>query len=259
MISHISKSGAGLYPTPFTKNTINNIYKDWLDIFKRKESGSILNIPKRDQVYRINQFVNRNNSPPVSVLDLTSHQFEDPDDIEKFIISRIVIVMDADNLLLEKPHLLSFFDTFAHKNNTSVLYFFQRNITADPIVKSFGKLSSLYQNIVYYRYWKNEDMEYYLQNYLQNRFEIQIPEKVQKIILDYYYKNNSTIILVTHDIEDAIALSDQIFILSEKPSYVKKEIIINLGLDKKNPLEARLAPKFNDYFKEIWEELKYLE
>ena len=87
-------------------------------------------------------------------------------------------------------------------------------------------------------------------------FDIKL--KVQEIFIEYFYKHKSTIVLVTHDIEDAIALSDQIYILSEKPSIIKKAIKIDLGVIQKNPVEARLSPKFNSYFKEIWEELKYL-
>lgn len=92
-----------------------------------------------------------------------------------------------------------------------------------------------------------------------SNLDYDIKLKVQKHILDYFYSKGSTILLVTHDIEDAIALSDHIFILSEKPSSIKKVIDIDLGLKKKNPIEARLSPKYNSYFKEIWEELKYLE
>lgn len=91
-----------------------------------------------------------------------------------------------------------------------------------------------------------------------SNLDYDIKLKVQNYILEYFYKKKATILLVTHDIEDAIALSDKIFILSEKPSSIKKTIDVDLGLQHKNPIEARLSPKFNSYFKEIWEELKYL-
>jgi len=91
-----------------------------------------------------------------------------------------------------------------------------------------------------------------------SNLDYDIKLKVQNHILEYFYRKKATILLVTHDIEDAIALSDKIFILSEKPSSIKKTIDVDLGLQLKNPIEARLSPKFNLYFKEIWEELKYL-
>ncbi|WP_010294794.1 ABC transporter ATP-binding protein [Clostridium senegalense] len=43
-------------------------------------------------------------------------------------------------------------------------------------------------------------------------------------------KNKNTVIFVTHDIEEAIELSDKICVLSDKPTTVKKEFI-NVNID----------------------------
>ncbi|GAA0115138.1 ABC transporter ATP-binding protein [Clostridium senegalense] len=43
-------------------------------------------------------------------------------------------------------------------------------------------------------------------------------------------KNKNTVIFVTHDIEEAIELSDKIYVLSDKPTTVKKEFI-NVNID----------------------------
>jgi len=86
-------------------------------------------------------------------------------------------------------------------------------------------------------------------------FDIKL--RIQKIILDYQKRTGCLIILVTHDIEDAIALSDEIIILTEKPTTIKKVIKIDSGLRKKDPIEARKSPQFSEYFKQIWSELKY--
>src|SRR3712207_622687 len=40
-------------------------------------------------------------------------------------------------------------------------------------------------------------------------------------------KMNSTILLITHDIDEAISLSDRIYVLSTKPATVKKEFILS--------------------------------
>lgn len=86
-------------------------------------------------------------------------------------------------------------------------------------------------------------------------FDIKL--RIQKVILNYQKRTGCLIILVTHDIEDAIALSDEIIILTEKPTNIKKVIKIDGGLRKKDPIEARKSPQFSNYFKEIWNELKY--
>lgn len=54
---------------------------------------------------------------------------------------------------------------------------------------------------------------------------------MQKWLLDVRKKFNSTIILITHDIEEAINLSDRIYLISNKPAKIKAEFNIK---DKSN-------------------------
>lgn len=43
-----------------------------------------------------------------------------------------------------------------------------------------------------------------------------------------YQKIHPTVALITHDIREAILLSDKIYVLSKRPAKIKKEIVINL-------------------------------
>lgn len=79
--------------------------------------------------------------------------------------------------------------------------------------------------------------------------------KIQKYILKYQFEKNATIILVTHDIEAAVALSDSIIILSKKPTKIKKIIDINLSSYKHNLAVIRQSADFKKYFLEIWNEI----
>ncbi|MBE5757755.1 MAG: ABC transporter ATP-binding protein [Clostridiales bacterium] len=63
-----------------------------------------------------------------------------------------------------------------------------------------------------------------------------------------------TAILVTHDISEAISLSDKIIILSSRPATVKKEISLNLN-NIGTPLKRRECPQAKEYFETIWSEL----
>ncbi len=92
-----------------------------------------------------------------------------------------------------------------------------------------------------------------------SNLDFDIKLKIQRHLIKYHHESKATMIIVTHDIEDAIALSDRVMVFSDKPAKVKIEIPIDLGLAKRDPVEARKAPKFRDYFAQIWEELKYLE
>lgn len=50
---------------------------------------------------------------------------------------------------------------------------------------------------------------------------------MQKWLLEVKSKVNSTILLITHDIDEAIMMSDRIYVISKKPSSVKKEFILD--------------------------------
>lgn len=52
--------------------------------------------------------------------------------------------------------------------------------------------------------------------------------KMQNWLLNLTKKMNSTILFITHDIEEAILLSNRIYIISEKPAVIKGEIKVNL-------------------------------
>ena len=64
-----------------------------------------------------------------------------------------------------------------------------------------------------------------------------------------------TAILVTHDISEAISLSDRVVVLSKRPASLKKIFPIQFSTKNHTPMQAREAPEFKDYFNAIWKEL----
>lgn len=68
------------------------------------------------------------------------------------------------------------------------------------------------------------------------------------------HSENITSILVTHDISEAISLSDRVVVLSPRPAKVKTIHEIDLG--NVLPLKKREDPRFNIYFDAIWKELQ---
>lgn len=69
-------------------------------------------------------------------------------------------------------------------------------------------------------------------------------------------RTGKTAILITHDLSEAVSLADRVVVLSGRPATVKKEIPIHLTLQDDSPLAARNAPEFNEYFNQLWEEMK---
>ena len=65
-----------------------------------------------------------------------------------------------------------------------------------------------------------------------------------------------TTILVTHDISEAISLSDKIIILSHRPASVKSILDVNMLDEDNTPFKRRESIKAKEYFEQIWRELK---
>lgn len=59
----------------------------------------------------------------------------------------------------------------------------------------------------------------------------------------------TTVVFITHDIEEAIFLSDRIYILSDKPSIIKDEIKVNLS--NREDKEIVTSKEFNDIKRRI--------
>ena len=64
-----------------------------------------------------------------------------------------------------------------------------------------------------------------------------------------------TAVLITHDLSEAISLSDRVIVLSGRPAAVNGEFPIHLTLPDDSLLAARKAPEYSAYFNRIWEEL----
>lgn len=64
-----------------------------------------------------------------------------------------------------------------------------------------------------------------------------------------------TVIMVTHDISEAISMSDRVIILSKRPAGIKNIIDVNFKVESNTPLKRRDDENFRCYFNKIWKEL----
>lgn len=78
--------------------------------------------------------------------------------------------------------------------------------------------------------------------------------KMQKWLLDLTKEMKTTILFITHDIEEAIFLSDRIYVISEKPAIIKGEVTVEL----KYPREEDIVTdsEFIRVKREVLENLK---
>lgn len=87
---------------------------------------------------------------------------------------------------------------------------------------------------------------------LDYQTRLMVNDDVYKIIK----QEKKSVILVTHDISEAIAMSDRVGVLSKIPATIKNIYDIDLGLgEDKTPFQCRKTYKFQTYFDLLWKEL----
>ena len=72
-------------------------------------------------------------------------------------------------------------------------------------------------------------------------------------------RSGKTALLVTHDLSEAVSISDRVIILSVRPASIARIVPIAFALEKDTPLNRSNAPEFKNYFNEIWKELNHNE
>jgi len=79
-----------------------------------------------------------------------------------------------------------------------------------------------------------------------------VSDDVYKIIRD----TGKTVIMITHDIAEAISMSDRVVVLTNRPAKVKKIYEIEME-NKSTPINNRKCREFSQYYDMIWKEIDY--
>lgn len=90
---------------------------------------------------------------------------------------------------------------------------------------------------------------------LDYQTRLMVTDDIYKILKN----ENITAIMVTHDISEAISMSDRIVVLSTRPATVKQIHTIDFEMENRTPLNCRENPKFSQYFNLMWKELEQYE
>ncbi|HEY9729036.1 MAG TPA: ABC transporter ATP-binding protein [Chroococcales cyanobacterium] len=80
--------------------------------------------------------------------------------------------------------------------------------------------------------------------------DIHTKESMHEFMLDLWQRTNITVFMITHDVEEAVFLSNRIYALGSRPGTVRKEIAIELP--HRTPTVKRHS-KFHDYRDELME------
>ena len=87
---------------------------------------------------------------------------------------------------------------------------------------------------------------------LDYQTRLMVTEDIYKILKE----EGITALMVTHDISEAISMSDRVIVLSQRPATVKNIYEIDFEMENRTPLNCRESPKFSKYFNQMWKELE---
>ncbi|RDI44359.1 ABC transporter ATP-binding protein [Falsibacillus pallidus] len=83
--------------------------------------------------------------------------------------------------------------------------------------------------------------------------------KLEDLVFETLKMYKKTAILVTHDIGEAISMSDRVFLFSAKPGRLHQVFTIPEELRNLTPFQSRSHPLYSELFQTIWKELESLE
>jgi len=84
--------------------------------------------------------------------------------------------------------------------------------------------------------------------------DAQTRDIMQAELLRIWQEAKKTVLFVTHQIEEAVYLSDRVLVMTKRPGRAKK--LIDITLPRPRDYEMRVTQEFNELKLRIWNELK---
>ena len=84
--------------------------------------------------------------------------------------------------------------------------------------------------------------------------DAQTRDLMQVELLRIWQAAGKTVLFVTHQIDEAIYLSDRVMVMTKRPGHAKR--IFDIALPRPRDYEMRVTPEFNELKLQIWNTLK---
>ena len=85
--------------------------------------------------------------------------------------------------------------------------------------------------------------------------DVQTRSLMENELLGLWSATSASVVFVTHDLEEAISLSDRVFVITAAPGTVKSTYKVDLPRPR-NVAEIRFLPRFTEIYEEIWSDLR---
>jgi sulfonate transport system ATP-binding protein len=85
--------------------------------------------------------------------------------------------------------------------------------------------------------------------------DVQTRSLMENELLSLWSSTSASVVFVTHDLEEAISMSDRVFVITAAPGTVKSNYRVDLPRPR-NVAEIRFQPRFTEIYEEIWNDLR---
>ncbi|HKW60326.1 MAG TPA: ABC transporter ATP-binding protein [Candidatus Dormibacteraeota bacterium] len=85
--------------------------------------------------------------------------------------------------------------------------------------------------------------------------DVQTRALMENELLNLWSASGASVVFVTHDLEEAISLSDRVYVITAGPGTVKSNYRVDLPRPR-NVAEIRFQPHFAEIYEEIWKDLR---
>ena len=85
--------------------------------------------------------------------------------------------------------------------------------------------------------------------------DAQLRITMHELLLKLWAENRQTILLVTHDLVEAITLADRVVVFTKRPARIAFERTIDLARPR-DVKDVRFTPQFHAIYNEIWDRLR---
>lgn len=84
--------------------------------------------------------------------------------------------------------------------------------------------------------------------------DVQTRDRMENDLLSLWAETAQTVVFVTHDLEEAVGLSDRVVVLSAGPAEIRGDHSIDL--DRPRDLQSlRFIPRFRELCEAVWRDL----
>jgi NitT/TauT family transport system ATP-binding protein len=85
--------------------------------------------------------------------------------------------------------------------------------------------------------------------------DVQTRTLMENELLALWAASGASVVFVTHDLEEAIAMADRVVVLTAGPGTIKGTYKVDLARPR-NVAEIRFDPHFNEIYQLIWNDLR---